>query len=100
MAKIAIKEEQTQQLWLPLLPKATKNEAPESAIAYKAFQAYYLMEKRSLTKVALELNKNVKVMERWSSAFRWVERAESWDWHRSNLSKPEDLKRIEHCYEA
>ena len=36
----------------------------ESAIAYTAFEKYYLMEKRSLVKVAQELGQSVKLLER------------------------------------
>src|SRR5437867_4336196 len=75
MATMAMKHEQTQRLWLPLSPNGGKNGATESAIAYAAFEKYYLMEKRSLRRVAHELGQSVKLLERWSSEFRWIDGA-------------------------
>ena len=94
MATIAMKHEQTQRLWLPLPPNGGKSGTTESAIAYTAFEKYYLMEKRSLVKVAQELGQSVKLLERWSSEFRWVERARSWDLHRSSFGKPENWNHV------
>ena len=94
MATMAMKHEQTQRLWLPLSPNGGKNGATESAIAYAAFEKYYLMDKRSLRRVAQELGQSVKLLERWSSEFRWIERAAAWDFHRSNFGKPENWNRV------
>jgi len=91
---MAIKQEQIQRLWLPLPPNGGNSGMTESAIAYTAFEKYYLMEKRSLVKVAQELGQSVKLLERWSSEFRWVERARSWDLHRSSFGKPENWNRV------
>ena len=90
MATMAMKHEQTQRLWLPLPPNGGKSGTTESAIAYAAFEKYYLMEKRSLRKVAQELGQCVKLLERWSSEFCWIERAAAWDLHRSSFAKPEN----------
>src|SRR5437773_2508427 len=86
---------QTQQLWLPLSPNGGKRCTTESEIAYAAFEKYYLMEKRSLRKVAQELGQCVKLLERWSSEFCWIERAAVWDLHRSSFAKPENWKRVD-----
>ena len=94
MATMAIKNEQTQRLWLPLPPNGGNSGMTESAIAYTAFEKYNLMEKRSLVKVAQELGQSVKLLERWSSEFRWVERARSWDLQRSSFGKPENWNRV------
>src|SRR5438552_10071540 len=95
MATMAMKHEQTQRLWLPLPPNGGKSGTTESAIAYAAFEKYYLMEKRSLRKVAQELGQCVKLLERWSSEFCWIERAAAWDLHRSSFAKPENWKRVD-----
>src|ERR1043166_6015550 len=87
---MAIDQQQTRRLWLPLPPKGGEHGKTESAIAYAAFQKYYLMRKRSLRKVAQALGKSLQLLERWSSEFHWVERAKSWDLHQSGFGRPEN----------
>jgi hypothetical protein len=67
--------------WLRLAAKQGKGGATEGGKAYAAFQVYYMMppRQRSLRQTALQLKRSEKQMERWSSRFSWVLRAEEWD---------------------
>lgn len=52
----------------------------ESAKAFEAFTVYRDMGlSRSLREVAQKLGKNKALIERWSSQWNWVERAQSYD---------------------
>lgn len=52
----------------------------ESAKAFEAFVIYRdLGEERSHAKVARQLGKNVALISRWSSRWKWVERVDLWD---------------------
>ena len=63
----------------------------ESARAFEAFQAYRDMgPSRSLAKVGEELGKSDTLIERWSSKYRWVERARAWD------EEQDDNRRVKH----
>jgi len=73
--------------WLPLRPKQGKGGATETALNYEAFRLYYTarVDRRSLRQVALQVHKSPKLLERWSSAFHWNQRAEAWDRHLEEL---------------
>lgn len=52
----------------------------ETARAYEAFTEYRDMgASRSLAKVGQKLGKSKAQMEKWSSKYSWVTRAEAWD---------------------
>ena len=52
----------------------------ESQKAYEAFVVYRTLGKvRSLDATAREMGKSRTLMERWSSKWSWVKRAEAWD---------------------
>jgi len=69
--------------WLPLPPKGGREGANESSINFQAFRHYISLSAgdRSLRRVAHDLHKSEKLMERWSSKFGWNERAKAWDRH-------------------
>src|SRR4051794_19761231 len=83
-------DDQHQPPWLPLSGRPGQNRASEPAISYEAFQKYLTMRNRSLKKLAGELGKSVKLLERWSSQFHWRDRVNSWDEHQGGFSKPEN----------
>ncbi len=61
-------------------PPLWERQLGESRKAFDAFRRYRDMgPTRSLTRVGQELGKSRALMARWSSRWRWVERAESWD---------------------
>lgn len=68
-----------QELW--------ERQPGESSVAYEAFLLYRNMghetegekKKRRLASVAEKLGKSVKLMERWSFTWDWVERARAYD---------------------
>ena len=64
-------------------PRSGKGGATESSINFQAFRRYIELPpgERSLRRVAQDLNKNEKLMERWSSKFGWRQRALAWDQH-------------------
>jgi len=52
----------------------------ESSKAYAAYKAYAkLGSERTIAKAAKKVGKCARLLERWSSRFRWVERASKWD---------------------
>lgn len=58
----------------------------ESAKAFEAFVIYRdLAEDRSQVKVAEALGKNITLMARWSSRWKWVERVDAWDREQDRL---------------
>ena len=69
--------------WLPLPPNGGKDGASESSINFQAFEHYISLPvgERSLRRVAQDLKKHEKLMERWSSKFDWRKRALAWDQH-------------------
>jgi hypothetical protein len=79
--------EEIREPWLPLPPKSGKGGATKSSINFQAFQKYIELPvgERSLRRVAQELNKHEKLMERWSSNFYWIKRALAWDQHRAAI---------------
>jgi hypothetical protein len=76
--------------------KTGKRGATESSINYQAFQYYIGLpaSERSLRRVAHDLNKNEKLIERWSSKFEWIKRALAWDQHQDFRFPPHSLHRI------
>jgi hypothetical protein len=63
--------------------------AKESAKAWEAFVVYrdLPISERSLTTVSQRLGKSRSLCARWSSSFRWVERAEAWDNHQDQMRR-------------
>ncbi len=58
----------------------------ESSAAFEAFQRYVGMGAgRSIAKVAQELSKSETLLKRWSSQWKWQERARAWDDHLNAL---------------
>ena len=64
----------------------------------KQFQAFVIYrdlgEERTLLKVSKELGKSKTLMDRWSSANSWVERAAAWDREQDRLARQEQIKDI------
>lgn len=68
------KQKETQELhpW--------ERQPDETPKAYEAFTIYRdLGKERTLPKVAESLSKSVSLINRWSQAYRWVERVSAWD---------------------
>ena len=67
--------------WLPLPPKGGKGGKTETSLNYQAFEVYGRLPppERSIRRTAQILGKSRSQLERWSSLFNWVERAEAWD---------------------
>ena len=59
----------------------------ESAKAFQAFTVYrdLAADDRSLTGVSQQLSKSKSLCARWSTQFRWVQRAMAWDCHQDQL---------------
>ena len=74
--------------WLRLPPKRGKAGETEGPEAYAAFQAYYLAspDQRTLRQAALKVGKRVNLLERWSSRFFWIKRAEIGDRHQDRIA--------------
>lgn len=67
--------------------KSWERQPKESAQAYEAFYLYLKMgEKRTVRKVAQELDKSLTLIGRWSSTWSWKQRSADYD---------ADLRRIE-----
>ena len=67
----------------------------ESAKAYEAFSIYRDMgASRSLAKVGQEVCKSKKMMEKWSKAHNWVERAEQWDREQDRILQKQQIEDI------
>ena len=67
----------------------------ESTPAYEAFREYRDMgEKRSIAKVAEELGKSVKLLERWSAQHDWQKRVLAWDDEIERVASEDLLKEI------
>lgn len=79
--------EEIRSLWLPLPAKTGKGGATESSINFQAFERYIGLPvgERSLRRVAQDLNKNEKLIERWSSKFEWIKRVRAWDQHQAMI---------------
>jgi hypothetical protein len=63
------------------MAKAWEQREKETPQAFAAFESYRGMdpEDRSLAKVGKALGKSAPLMERWSAAHDWVDRARAWD---------------------
>lgn len=69
-----------------------KTESPQ---AYEAFVTYRdLGAERSTSKVARQLGKSTTLMNRWSSAHGWVERARQYDNHLDGEARREAVKKV------
>lgn len=67
----------------------------EGVKAFEAFNTYMLMgTDRSHVKVAYELGKSATLMSKWSSQWKWVERAAAWDIEQENLARKDQIKEI------
>ncbi|MFI5685834.1 hypothetical protein [Streptomyces sp. NPDC051636] len=70
--------------------EAWERQPGESAAAWEAFACYRdLGLSRSIGKVAARLAKSRTLIERWSTAHRWVLRAEAWDREQDRLWRAE-----------
>lgn len=68
------------------------NETPKQ---FEAFKTYRDMgEERSLAKVGQTLGKSKALMDRWSSANSWVDRAAAWDAEQDRILRQEQIKDI------
>ena len=74
-------DEQSEQPWLPLAAQQGKGGATETTLNYARFLMYCMMPpgERSLREVARQSGKSEKLIQRWSTKFRWIERAAAWD---------------------
>ncbi len=61
----------------------------EGAKAFQAFTSYRDLpaSERSLAAVSQQLSKSKSLCARWSTEFRWVERAVAWDSHQDQLRR-------------
>lgn len=67
----------------------------ETPKQFEAFVVYRdLGEERSLAKVGRQLCKSKALMDRWSSANNWVERAAAWDNEQDRILRQEQIKDI------
>lgn len=66
----------------------------ETAKQFEAFVVYRDMEHRSLANTGKSLGKSKAMMERWSSANKWVERAAAWDNEKDRIARQEQIKEI------
>lgn len=67
----------------------------ESTKAFEAFCAYRDMgADRSLSKVARKLSKSKALLQRWSSAYGWVERIKAWDAEQDRAARQAQLDEI------
>ncbi|MEG1564743.1 MAG: hypothetical protein RR365_13610 [Bacteroides sp.] len=74
---------------------AWERQKSESPQAYEAFVTYRdLGAGRSTAKVGRQLGKSATLMERWSSAHGWVERARQYDNYLDGESRREAVKRV------
>lgn len=79
-----------------------ERQAGESSVAYEAFLIYRNMshetdgekEKRRLASVAEKLGKSLKLMERWSRTWGWVERARAYDNELQRISMEETREAV------
>src|SRR3954452_17944375 len=70
--------------------EAWERQPGESAAAWEAFASYRdLGLSRSIGKVSERLAKSRTLIERWSTAHRWVLRAEAWDREQHSLWRAE-----------
>ncbi|MEV0735478.1 hypothetical protein AB0I51_05810 [Streptomyces sp. NPDC050549] len=70
--------------------EAWERQPGESTAAWEAFACYRdLGLSRSIGKVAERLSKSRTLIERWSTAHRWVLRAEAWDREQDRLWRAE-----------
>ncbi|MGE5528077.1 MAG: hypothetical protein ACM3X6_02915 [Patescibacteria group bacterium] len=77
----------------PPAPRPWEQQPGESAKAFEAFARYRDMgAARSLAKVSQALSKSKVLLQRWSSAFSWVERVEAWDRHIARQEQEAQLK--------
>lgn len=69
-------------------PKPWERQPDETPKPFEAFCVYRDMgTERSLSRVAEKLQKSDTLMGRWSSKYRWVERATAWDDERERVDR-------------
>lgn len=74
---------------------AWERQPGEGIKPFEAFNTYMLMgTERSLSKVANELNKSTTLMGKWSSQWKWVERAAAWDVEQEKLARKDQIEAI------
>jgi len=76
-------------------PEPWERQEGESTKAYEAFSEYRDMgTQRSLSKVAEKLQKSETLMGRWSSLYKWRERATKWDDEQNRIAREAQLDEI------
>ena len=87
--------EQPEQPWLPLAPGEGEDGATETALNHGTFMRYLAMRpgQRSLRELARLEGKSEKLMERWSSRFRWAQRTAAWDQQQARVFAAEHEQR-------
>lgn len=72
----------------------------ESIQAFEAFKTYRDQgEGRSITKVALALNKSRAIIGRWSGAWGWVERVEAYERYLDRIEQEKAVKEYQKMIE-
>ena len=66
----------------------------ETPKQFEAFAVYRDMENRTIAKVGKQLGKSDTLMERWSAANKWVDRAAAWDAEQDRIARQEQIKDI------
>jgi hypothetical protein len=72
----------------------------ESIKAFKAFNEYLMMgDERSLAKVREKCGKSLRLIERWSAKWRWVERVQAFEDDQARVKVKANLKAIKEMNE-
>lgn len=74
--------------------KPWERQEGETSKQFEAFVVYRDLEERSLAKAGEKLGKSKALLERWSSANRWVERVAAWDGEKDRIARQEQIKAI------
>lgn len=75
--------------------KPWERQPDETAKQFEAFRIYRdLGDERTTKAVSLELGKSLALIQRWSSANKWVERCGAWDMEQDRILRLEQLKDI------
>ena len=76
-------------------PEPWERQEGEGTKAYEAFSIYREMgTQRSLSKVAEKLQKSETLMGRWSSNYKWGERAAKWDDEQDRIARQAQIEEI------
>jgi hypothetical protein len=75
--------------------KPFERQPKETDPAWKAFQIYRDMDKRSHAKLGDQLGKSKQLISTWSSKWRWVERCVAWDREADDRARAATLEEID-----